>query len=146
VQKLHEAEFVARVRIFEAVCSGEVDPLPANFTDEAWFSFNGHANIQNNRSWLVDNYTLIHPVPLCDTKIGVWCAINATTIIGPNFLSGTFKSESYTTLDKGHPATGRGGPRSSGWVKALDFLDVRHYEGGRSSAIRTGRLYPRRNH
>jgi hypothetical protein len=27
----------------------------------------------------------------------------------------------------------------------LDFLDVRHYEGGRSSALRTGRLYPRRN-
>ena len=26
-----------------------------------------------------------------------------------------------------------------------DFLDVRHYKGGRSSALRTGRLYPRRN-
>jgi hypothetical protein len=25
------------------------------------------------------------------------------------------------------------------------FLDVRHYEGGRSSAVRTGRLYPRRS-
>ena len=30
-------------------------------------------------------------------------------------------------------------------VKALGFLDVRHYEGGRSSALRTGRLYPWRN-
>jgi hypothetical protein len=29
--------------------------------------------------------------------------------------------------------------------KAPDFLDVRHYEGGRSSAVRTGRLYSRRN-
>ena len=26
-----------------------------------------------------------------------------------------------------------------------DFLDVRHYESGRSSALRTGHLYPRRN-
>jgi len=26
-----------------------------------------------------------------------------------------------------------------------DFRDVRHYKGGRTSAIRTGRLYPRRN-
>ena len=41
---------------------------------------------------------------------------------------------------KGQPATGRGGPRGSGYNKALDFLDVGHYKGGRSSAIRTGRL------
>ena len=45
----------------------------------------------------------------------------------------------YTYIGKGHPATGRGGPRGSGWVKAPDFLDVR------SSAISTDRLYPRRN-
>ena len=32
-----------------------------------------------------------------------------------------------------------------GRLEAPDFLDVRHYEGGRLSAIRTGRLYPRRN-
>jgi hypothetical protein len=31
----------------------------------------------------------------------------------------------------------QGGPGS---VKAPGFLDVRHYEGGRSSASRTGRL------
>ena len=43
------------------------------------------------------------------------------------------------------PATGRGGPRGSGYVKVPDFLDVLHYEDGRSSALRTGRLYPRRN-
>jgi hypothetical protein len=41
--------------------------------------------------------------------------------------------------------TGPSGPRGSGWVRALDFLDVRHYEGGRSSTLRIGRLYPRRN-
>jgi len=46
---------------------------------------------------------------------------------------------------KGHPATGRGGPRGSGQFKVPDFLDVQHYKGGRSSALRTGRLYPRRN-
>ena len=46
---------------------------------------------------------------------------------------------------KGHPATGRGGTRGSGEVKAPYFLDVLHYEGGRSSAICTDRLYPRRD-
>ena len=30
-------------------------------------------------------------------------------------------------------------------IKAPDHLDVRHYKVGRSSAIRTGHLYPRRN-
>ena len=33
----------------------------------------------------------------------------------------------------------------SGKVKAPDLLDFRHYKGGRSSAVRTGHLYPRRN-
>lgn len=65
------ASFVARVRFCEAVSSGEVDTLPAHFTDEAWFSFNSHANIQNNRSWLADAYKLKHKVPLRDIKIGV---------------------------------------------------------------------------
>jgi hypothetical protein len=46
---------------------------------------------------------------------------------------------------KGHPATGRSVPRGSGSVKGTDFRVVRHYKGGRSSAIRSGRLYPRSN-
>jgi hypothetical protein len=45
----------------------------------------------------------------------------------------------------GHTATGRGGPRGSERFKAPDFLYVLHYEGGMSSAIRTGLLYLRRN-
>jgi hypothetical protein len=32
-----------------------------------------------------------------------------------------------------------------GRFKVPDFLDGRHYEGGRSSALRTGRLYPMSN-
>jgi len=46
---------------------------------------------------------------------------------------------------KGLPQQAWTGPRSSRLVKAPDFLDVRHHEGGRSSALRTGRLYPRIN-
>ena len=42
-------------------------------------------------------------------------------------------------------ATGRSGPRGSGWIKAPDFVTFRYYKGGRSSAKRTGRLYPRGN-
>ena len=37
------------------------------------------------------------------------------------------------------------GPKGSRYVKAPDFLHVWHYEGGRSTALRIGRLYPMRN-
>jgi hypothetical protein len=37
VQKLHDAESIARAQFYEAVRSGEVDTLSAHFTDEAWF-------------------------------------------------------------------------------------------------------------
>ena len=36
-------------------------------------------------------------------------------------------------------------PRQAEVVKAPDFLDFRHYKGGRSSTKRTGCLYPRRS-
>jgi hypothetical protein len=32
-----------------------------------------------------------------------------------------------------------------GRLRPPDLLDFRHYKGGKSSAKRTGRLYPRRN-
>ena len=51
----------------------------------------------------------------------------------------------YCIKKQRYPATGRGGPRGSGYVKAPDILDFRHYKGARSSAKRTGRLYPRRS-
>ena len=40
------------------------------------------------------------------------------------------------------PATGRSGPRGSGWVKAPNFFTFQHYKGGRSSAKSTSRIYP----
>jgi len=43
------------------------------------------------------------------------------------------------------PAKGRGGPGVPGRLRPQIFLTFRHYKGGRPSALRTGRLYPRRN-
>ena len=41
---------------------------------------------------------------------------------------------------------GKGLPQQAEVTQGVpDFLDVRHYEGGRSSALRTGRLYHWRN-
>ena len=36
-------------------------------------------------------------------------------------------------------------PKGFRVIKTLNFLNVRYYEGGSSSALRTGRLYPRKN-
>ena len=52
---------------------------------------------------------------------------------------------SFCKKSKGLPQQAWTGQRGSRQVKAPDLLDVRHYEGGRSSALRIGRLYPRRN-
>jgi hypothetical protein len=46
---------------------------------------------------------------------------------------------------KGLPQQAELPQRAPGRLKAPDFLDVRHYEGGRSSALRTDQLYSRRN-
>jgi len=54
-------------------------------------------------------------------------------------------AEAHNGKSKGYPETGRSGPKASWYFKAPDFLDVWDYKGGRSSAIHTGRLYPRRN-
>ena len=44
---------------------------------------------------------------------------------------GSVMSNYAYSKGKVHPETGRGGPWGSGLVKAPDFLDVRHYKGGR---------------
>ena len=46
---------------------------------------------------------------------------------------------------KGLPQQAKVAQGILGRLKAPDFLDVRHYKGGRLSALRTGLLYPRRN-
>ena len=74
------------------------------------------------------------------------CLICSGLCIHDHCMILTWKSSILThTKVKGHPTTGWGGPRGSGYVKAPNFLDVQHYEGCRSSAICTSCLYPRRN-
>jgi hypothetical protein len=50
------------------------------------------------------------------------------------------KSPCYLNVSRPQQAVRAQG--GSGWVKAPDFLDVLHYEGGRSSASCTSRLHP----
>jgi hypothetical protein len=57
------------------------------FSDEACFHINGYVASQHNKYQSVEKkLMLIHKVPLCDVKVGVWCAISATRIIVVIFL------------------------------------------------------------
>jgi len=61
-------------------CMGaKTDPTLLQF----WFNLSDCVNYRNNRHWSAQNPTLIHDVPLHDMKVGVWCAMSATTMVKP---------------------------------------------------------------
>jgi hypothetical protein len=70
----------------QAVHDGILDPKLTFFTDEAWFHLSGYINVQNNRYWSSINPRQTFEVPLHDQKIGVWCVITASRIVGPIFF------------------------------------------------------------
>ena len=41
---------------------------------------------QNTRYWFSENPHVIYETPLNDLKIGVWCAVSGTKIVGPIFF------------------------------------------------------------
>jgi hypothetical protein len=80
-----------------AVHDSVLDPELKFFTDEAWFYLSGYIIVQNNRYWSSINPRQTFEVPLHDQKIGVWCAITASRIVGPIFFENTINSERYVT-------------------------------------------------
>jgi hypothetical protein len=72
---------------------------------------------------------------------------NHRWLTGQEQLRSIFNSTDTFIYDKCKvlPQQTSTGPRGFRQVKAPDFLDFRHYVGGSSSALSTGRFYPRRN-
>lgn len=99
VQELRPAD--PRLRIdfcqwyLQSIHDGLVDTNFFFFTDEAWFHLNGYVNTQNNRYWSSTNPHQFREVPLHDVKVGVWCAISASRVIGPIFFEDTINSNRY---------------------------------------------------
>ena len=60
-------------------------------------------------------------------------------------MQGIIQQCTYIKKVKGLPQQAEVALGVPGRLRPPDFLDVRHYKGGRSSAIRTGSLYRRRN-
>ena len=65
------------------------------FTDEAWFHLYGYTNTENSRTWATENSHETFEKPLQDQKIGVWCAVSRSRIIGPIFFDSLVNSDSY---------------------------------------------------
>jgi hypothetical protein len=82
---------------FQAVHDGVLDPKLTFFTDEAWFHLSGYVSAQNNRYWSSINPRQVFEVPFHDQKIGVWCAITASRIVGCIFFENTTNSERYVS-------------------------------------------------
>jgi hypothetical protein len=56
------------------------------FTDETWFHLSGYINSQNTRVWAEETPHKIHTEPLHSEKIGAWCVLSRSRIIGPIFF------------------------------------------------------------
>jgi hypothetical protein len=82
----------------QAVHNSVFDPKLTVFTDEAWFHLRGYISAQNNRYWCSINPKQTFEVPLHDQKIGVWCAITASRIVGPIFFFKTLLIQSGMSL------------------------------------------------
>ena len=73
--------------LLSMVEKGRLDPLLYFMSDEAWFHLLGYVNSQKTGYWSSENPHVIHETPLHDLKIGVWCAVSGTKIVGPIFLN-----------------------------------------------------------
>ena len=68
------------------------------FSDEAYFHLSGYVNSQNYRTRSTENPHQFHQTPLYPQKIGVWCAISRTRIVGPIFFTQSLNSENYQEI------------------------------------------------
>ena len=65
------------------------------FTDEAWFHLSGYTNTQNSITWATENLYETFEKPLHDQKIGVWCVLFRSRIIGLIFFDSIVNSDRY---------------------------------------------------
>ena len=101
VQHLQEAN-VKQVNycmwLLNSICAGLLDPFQYIMSDEVWFHLSGHINSQNTWYWAAENPHLMHEQPIQDQKLGVWCAMSGTCIIGQIFFDRTVNMEVYMNI------------------------------------------------
>ena len=70
----------------QGLYAAEINPTIILLSHEACLHLNRHVKSQKKGYWSAENPMVIHTVSLHDVKGQVWCAANATGIIGPTFL------------------------------------------------------------
>ena len=81
--------------LLSMVEEGRLDPLLYFMSDKAWFHLSGYVNSQNTHYWSSENPHVIHETSLHDLKIGVWCAVSGTKIVGPIVFESTMNTDVY---------------------------------------------------
>ena len=62
--------------------SGETDSMLVLHSDEVWFYLGRYKNSQNNSYYGCRGLCVNLQLPLHNVMFGVWCALNATRIVG----------------------------------------------------------------
>jgi hypothetical protein len=81
--------------MIEKIEAKQIDPKKIWFTDEAHCDLHGYVNKQKYRHWGTQKPEFCVSKPLHSQRLTVWCAISASGIIGPYFLTETITRLSY---------------------------------------------------
>ncbi|CAL1276577.1 unnamed protein product [Larinioides sclopetarius] len=81
--------------MLEKLQTGEIDVKKIWFSDEAYFSLDGHLNKQNYRYWGRERPEITVVRSLHPKKFLVWCAISSHGVFGPIFIDGTLSAANY---------------------------------------------------
>ncbi|GFT71062.1 t-complex protein 1 subunit delta [Nephila pilipes] len=81
--------------MLEKLQTGEIDVNKIWFSDEAYFTLDGHLNKQNYLYWGRERLEITVVRSLHPKKFLVWCAISSHGVFGPIFIDGTLSAENY---------------------------------------------------
>jgi hypothetical protein len=98
VHELKERDNVKRVEYFrrftDVITANGEDTLDVTFlTVDAWFYLSGYFHSQNSRLWSATNPHEFKNTPLHDEKVGVWCTVSRSRVVGLIFFDDTINSE-----------------------------------------------------
>ena len=93
-----ERRFQFAMDMLEKIDNDGITPNKIWFSDEAYFSLDGHLNKQNYRFWGKQRPEISIVRNLHPKKVLVWAAISAQGVEGPYFLGSSVTADRYTMM------------------------------------------------